>query len=168
LIRFVDCPTDAVLMDLHMPVMDGLQACQRMRQISQVPILIISTLNHPAVREQVFDCGANAFLPKPLALGPLLAWVRRVSEKGGGPASPAGRKPVSSPEPSPLPPVKPADPETGLRTWPPAPSVGWLPVSSRPILPICPNCSVPSRQVVQHAEKFDLWPPFGYTMLHGA
>jgi two-component system response regulator RegX3 len=108
LLLFADHPTDMILMDLHMPVMDGLEACQRLRRESQVPILMISTFNSPAIQAQVLECGANGFIPKPLEFDALLGWVRGASETGGGPEAPTGpnprpaaRPPSLSPDPKP-------------------------------------------------------------------
>jgi CheY-like chemotaxis protein len=72
-------PCDLVLMDLYMPVMNGLEACRRLRQRSQVPILMLSTNVDPVIREQVLGCGANALLPKPLEFAGVLAWIHRAS-----------------------------------------------------------------------------------------
>ena len=96
LTRFADHPTDMVLMDLHMPVMDGLEACQRLRQASQVPILMISTLDNPTIQEQVLQCGANGFICKPLEFGALMGWVREASEGSAGTDSPT-RGPAGPP-----------------------------------------------------------------------
>jgi CheY-like chemotaxis protein len=90
LAHFADHPTDVILMDLHMPVMDGLEACQRLRQASQVPILMISTFDSPVIQKQIHDCGANGFIPKPLEFDALLGWVRHASEYKGGPGPSSG------------------------------------------------------------------------------
>ena len=46
---------DVVLLDIMMPEMDGFSVCQRMREVSQVPIIVVSGLagRHLAVREPV-------------------------------------------------------------------------------------------------------------------
>ena len=74
--RFADRPADLVVLDAHMPGMDGLEACQQIRRQSGVPIAMMSTLGHTALRDQALACGANAFLTKPLEIDNLLAWVR--------------------------------------------------------------------------------------------
>jgi CheY-like chemotaxis protein len=82
LARFASQPCDLVLMDLYMPGLNGLETCRRLRQRSQVPILMLSTNCDPAIREQALDCGANAFLSKPPESERLLAWVRVASQGG--------------------------------------------------------------------------------------
>jgi len=70
---FAAHPADAVLLDLHLPHMGGLEACRRLRQASQVPILMISTSNDPSLQQQALACGADAFVTKPMEFESLLA-----------------------------------------------------------------------------------------------
>jgi CheY-like chemotaxis protein len=79
LARFADHPSDLVLMDVYMPYMDGLETCRRLRQNSDVPILMLSASGEASVQEMAFGSGASAFLPKPLELEGLLTWVRTIS-----------------------------------------------------------------------------------------
>lgn len=71
---------DAILMDVYMPGMNGLEACRRVRRTSQVPILMFAAYGDPVMREEVLNCGADDFIVKPLDLERLLAWVRRVGK----------------------------------------------------------------------------------------
>jgi CheY-like chemotaxis protein len=167
---FANHPTDVVLIDLHMPVMDGLEACQRLRQASQVPILLISTYNHPVIYEQARDCGADAFIPKPMQFDDLLHWVRDVSEGGGGPDPPNNRAVQPLPAPSPAPSNhEPAGPAPGLPTsvsglylW----HISALCQANQPVpSPALPGVQPPA---VHTAGKFDLSPPFEYTICSGA
>jgi CheY-like chemotaxis protein len=75
---------DVVLMDVHMPCMNGLEACQRLRQQSPVPILMISTNPDPSIQKYALDCGATAFVPKPLSFDGLLSWISSVMSNGRG------------------------------------------------------------------------------------
>jgi CheY-like chemotaxis protein len=72
---FSDHPIDAVLMEAHLPQMDGLEACRQLRSQSPVPILITSTSDEPTLRQEAIASGANAFLPKPLEFRSLLSWL---------------------------------------------------------------------------------------------
>jgi DNA-binding response OmpR family regulator len=96
---FSDHPTDVVLMELHLPVTNGLETCQRLRESSQVPILMISAYSDPGVQEQILDCGADAFVPKPLAFDDLLSQVQALSATGGGSTPSPKRGPKSRPGP---------------------------------------------------------------------
>lgn len=71
---------DLVLLDLHTPVMDGYEACRRMRQLpgakGRVKILALSADAFEASRRQALEAGMDAFLSKPIgidALGEQLA-----------------------------------------------------------------------------------------------
>ena len=71
----------AVLMDLAMPVMDGLEATRRLKQDSrtaEVPILMFTAHTAPEHRRAAEDAGCSAFLCKPTNLDDLIAELRRV------------------------------------------------------------------------------------------
>ena len=60
---------DFVLMDVCMPVLNGFDACARLRSADdgdQTPVLMITSSDDPEIVEQVFDCGATDFQAKPL------------------------------------------------------------------------------------------------------
>jgi two-component system response regulator VicR len=78
---FSDSPSDAVLMDVYMPRMDGLEACRQLRKASRVPILMLSSYGHSQLKEQALSCGADGFVSKPLEFDDVLAWVRAISER---------------------------------------------------------------------------------------
>jgi CheY-like chemotaxis protein len=79
---FATRPSDVVLMDIHLPRLNGWEACRRLREHSRVPILMTSTYQHSAMREQTLACGANALIPKPLPLESLLSWLGIASQGG--------------------------------------------------------------------------------------
>lgn len=64
-----DVDFDVVLMDVSMPVMDGLEATRRIREAkarnAQIPIIGFSAHNHSEVREKCIDAGMNDFICKP-------------------------------------------------------------------------------------------------------
>jgi signal transduction histidine kinase/CheY-like chemotaxis protein len=67
-----------VIMDVMMPMMDGLEAIRRIRQTPQfasLPIIAVSARTYDTDRSQALEAGADAFLPKPLDLGPLFAQI---------------------------------------------------------------------------------------------
>ncbi len=74
-------PIDLVLMDVHMPEMDGLEATRRIRtlpgQRSQVPIIALTADVLEETREAALRAGMNDFLPKPLQLADLKAAMLR-------------------------------------------------------------------------------------------
>src|SRR3954471_16786138 len=66
-----DCP-DLVVMDLNMPVMDGLAATERIRELrdrcGDVPIVAATAFDTYGIREAAMEAGCNAYLLKPLDL----------------------------------------------------------------------------------------------------
>ena len=68
------CP-DLVVMDLNMPVLDGLAATERIRELrdrcGDVPIVAVTAFDTYGMREAAFEAGCNAYLLKPLALDEL-------------------------------------------------------------------------------------------------
>jgi DNA-binding response OmpR family regulator len=70
------CQPDLIIMDVNMPRMDGLQAVQRLREFSAVPVLMLSVRNSQNDRVIGLDIGADDYLAKPFGVEELLARVR--------------------------------------------------------------------------------------------
>ena len=77
-------PPDLVVLDLMLPDLDGLEVCRALRQVSRVPILMLTARGD--VRDKVLglDSGADDYLPKPFRLPELLARVRALLRRAGG------------------------------------------------------------------------------------
>src|SRR5882762_1697394 len=69
-------PPDLVVTDLSMPNMDGLKLCRRLREISSVPIIVLSVKGDEATKVEALDAGADDYVTKPFGMGELLARVR--------------------------------------------------------------------------------------------
>lgn len=67
---------DLIVTDLSMPNMNGLKLCQRLREISSVPIIILSVKGDEATKIEALDAGADDYVTKPFGMGELLARVR--------------------------------------------------------------------------------------------
>lgn len=67
---------DLIILDRMLPGMDGLALCRRLRQSSDVPILMLTALAELNDRVEGLDAGANDYLTKPFELEELLARVR--------------------------------------------------------------------------------------------
>jgi two-component system KDP operon response regulator KdpE len=67
---------DLVISDLSMPNMNGLKLCQRLREISSVPIIILSVKSDEVTKIEALDAGADDYVTKPFGMGELLARVR--------------------------------------------------------------------------------------------
>ncbi|MGQ9833279.1 MAG: response regulator transcription factor [Candidatus Villigracilaceae bacterium] len=71
-------PIDLVLLDIMMPKMDGFAVCQRIREFSNVPIIILTAKGDEQDRVRGLDLGADDYLIKPFSAIELLARVRAV------------------------------------------------------------------------------------------
>jgi DNA-binding response OmpR family regulator len=69
---------DLVLLDIMMPVMDGFTACERIREFSSVPIIILTAKGEERDRVRGLDAGADDYIVKPFSAQELLARVRAV------------------------------------------------------------------------------------------
>ena len=67
---------DLVVLDLLMPGIDGLEVCHRLREESDIPILILTAKDETQDRVRGLDSGADDYLVKPFELDELLARVR--------------------------------------------------------------------------------------------
>jgi DNA-binding NarL/FixJ family response regulator len=74
---------DVVVMDLSMPVMDGLAATEALRATDSMPRVVVLTGEGMAARPRAEAAGAHALLPKGTRAGALLSCLRNVS-KGSG------------------------------------------------------------------------------------
>lgn len=76
-------PFDVVVMDMHMPGMDGFAAASSLRSLpgdkGRIPIVALTADAMPAMREQAMAHGFDAFLTKPVGLDDLGACLRRVT-----------------------------------------------------------------------------------------
>src|SRR5690242_224950 len=69
---------DLVLLDVMMPKMDGFTVCQRVREFSSVPIIIVTARGQDQDKVKGLDLGADDYLTKPFSIEELLARVRAV------------------------------------------------------------------------------------------
>ena len=67
---------DLVILDLMMPKIDGLQACMRIREFSDVPILMLTAKGEDSDKLMGFACGADDYVTKPFNILELKARVR--------------------------------------------------------------------------------------------
>lgn len=71
-------PYDAVLLDVMMPGLDGLEVCRRIRARSNVPVLMLTARGDETDRVVGLELGADDYLPKPVSPRELLARIRAV------------------------------------------------------------------------------------------
>jgi two-component system, OmpR family, copper resistance phosphate regulon response regulator CusR len=77
---------DAIILDVMLPLQDGLSACRTIRQDgSSVPILMLTARDAVESRIDGLDSGADDYLTKPFDFGELLARLRSVIRRGRRP-----------------------------------------------------------------------------------
>ena len=82
---------DALVLDLGLPVMDGLEVARRIRAAgNNVPILMLTARTTVADRVAGLDAGADDYLVKPFALDELLARIRVFERRAPAPGGPRG------------------------------------------------------------------------------
>ncbi|GGU97301.1 response regulator MprA [Streptomyces filipinensis] len=80
---------DALVLDVMMPVVDGLAVCRQLRALGdRTPILVLTALDAVSDRVDGLDAGADDYLVKPFALDELAARLRALLRRAG-PAAPA-------------------------------------------------------------------------------
>lgn len=84
---------DLVLLDIKMPILNGYEACRRIREFSTVPIIMITAMAEESDKVLGLDLGADDYITKPFSVPELLARVRsalrRTSFSEGVPADSA-------------------------------------------------------------------------------
>ncbi len=73
-----------LILDVMMPRMDGLEVCQRVREHSDVPIIILTALDAESDKVSALDMGADDYLTKPFGVEELLARMRAVLRRVHG------------------------------------------------------------------------------------
>jgi DNA-binding response OmpR family regulator len=75
-------PFDALVLDLMLPDMDGLELCRELRAKSDVPLLMLTARGDAADRIVGLELGADDYLPKPFQPRELLARLRAILRRG--------------------------------------------------------------------------------------
>ena len=74
---------DLIILDLMMPKIDGLQACMRIREFSNVPVIMLTARSEDTDKIIGFECGADDYITKPFNLLELKARIRAMLRRAG-------------------------------------------------------------------------------------
>ena len=74
---------DLIILDLMMPKIDGLQACMRIREFSNVPVIMLTAKGEDEDKIMGFECGADDYITKPFNILELKARVRALLRRSG-------------------------------------------------------------------------------------
>lgn len=72
-----------IILDIMMPVMDGLAACRAIREISAVPILMVTAREDEETEISGIHCGADQFISKPIRMRAFIERVRSLLRRSG-------------------------------------------------------------------------------------
>ncbi len=75
---------DLIILDVMMPEVDGLEACMRIREFSNVPVIMLTAKSEDADKLMGFECGADDYLTKPFNVLELKARVRALLRRATG------------------------------------------------------------------------------------
>jgi len=78
---------DAIILDLGLPDMDGIDLTRRLREWTQIPIIVISVREGEEDKIAALDTGADDYVTKPFSVGELTARLRAALRHAAGPAS---------------------------------------------------------------------------------
>lgn len=79
--RITHEPFDLILLDVMLPEMDGYAICRKVRESSQIPIIMVTAKESVADRVHGLDIGADDYITKPFAVQELLARIRAIFRK---------------------------------------------------------------------------------------
>ena len=75
---------DLIILDVMMPEMDGIEACMKIREFSNVPIIMLTAKSEDADKLMGFESGADDYLTKPFNILELKARVRELLRRAAG------------------------------------------------------------------------------------
>lgn len=67
---------DVIILDLGLPDFDGIEVIQRLREWTQIPIIVLSVREHEDDKIKALDVGADDYVTKPFSMGELIARLR--------------------------------------------------------------------------------------------
>ncbi len=86
-------PPDAIILDLVLPDGSGVDVCRSLRQWTEIPVIVVSSLDGEADKIAALDAGADDYVTKPYGVGELLARLRAALRRA---ITPPGTAPVVS------------------------------------------------------------------------
>ncbi|MBI2755288.1 MAG: response regulator transcription factor [Chloroflexi bacterium] len=77
---------DALILDLGLPDLDGVEVCQRLREWTRVPVVMLTVVDDDEAKVRALDAGADDYITKPFSIPELLARLRAVRRRAEAPA----------------------------------------------------------------------------------
>ncbi len=92
LAEFSGFEPDLILLDIMLPVMDGLQVCREIRKTSAVPIIMLTAKGETSDKVAGLDIGADDYMTKPFEVKELLARIHAVMRRSEPDEAPREKK----------------------------------------------------------------------------
>ena len=87
--KFFAHPTDLILLDVMLPKLDGLAVCQRIRERSSVPIIMLTAKGEDIDKILGLEYGADDYMTKPFNILEVKARIKSIFRRVGAPSAPA-------------------------------------------------------------------------------
>jgi DNA-binding response OmpR family regulator len=81
--RVYSCRPDLVILDVNIPKMDGWEVCRRIRDMSDIPVLMVTCNGNKADRLKGFTLGADDYLTKPVDFHEMIARIQAILRRSG-------------------------------------------------------------------------------------
>jgi two-component system KDP operon response regulator KdpE len=88
---------DIIILDLGLPDLDGIEVTRRLREWTQIPIIVVSVREREEDKIAALDAGADDYLTKPFGIGELMARLRVVLRRAAAPENEPVFTPTASP-----------------------------------------------------------------------
>jgi DNA-binding response OmpR family regulator len=75
---------DLIILDLMMPVLSGTEACMKIREFSDVPVIMLTARSEDEDKLMGFACGADDYVTKPFNIREVIARIRALLRRSGG------------------------------------------------------------------------------------
>ena len=76
-------PPEAAIVDLMLPGIDGVEVCRRLREWSQIPVIVLSAVDEEAEKVRALRSGADDYVTKPFSPDELLARLEAALRRAG-------------------------------------------------------------------------------------
>ena len=80
--RLRDSLPDLILLDVMMPDIDGFEVLRTIREISQVPVIMLTAKGEEDDKVKGLELGADDYVTKPFSIKELLAWLKKHNYRG--------------------------------------------------------------------------------------
>ena len=74
--KVVEVKPNLVILDIMMPILDGIEVCRQIRKFSQVPIIMLTAKEEEVDKVLGFELGADDYITKPFGMRELIARVK--------------------------------------------------------------------------------------------